>query len=124
MPLFEPFGEPCWWALLSTLEVPVRLLRLTLRPKSVTEERMTSPAETQTKVLLDRAFTEHRAGHFGRARDLLREIDGQADLSGLSLEDAARLADLRARFQPDWFAWFMLAASLLLFVFTIAKTWH
>lgn len=85
---------------------------------------MSSPAVSEPKDLLDRAFAEHRAGHFDKARALLQQIDAQPGAADLAGDDAARLAELRTRFQPDWFAWLMLVACLLLFVFSVATTWH
>ncbi len=83
---------------------------------------MSSQDLTPLEESLHRALSEHRAGHFGRARELVSAIP---DVDATQLpEQAATLANLRARFRPDWFALLMLLGGLLLFVLIVASTWR
>lgn len=85
---------------------------------------MSSQVEPTVSAQLDRVLAEHRAGHFGAARELLRVIPASGKESDLSDEDSQRLRELRARFRPDWFAWLMLVGGLLLFVLIVASSWR
>jgi hypothetical protein len=83
---------------------------------------VSSQDPTLLEEKLNQALAEHRAGHFGRARQLVLTIpDSDA---GQSPEQVAKLSDLRSRFRPDWFALLLLFGGLLLFTLIVASTWH
>ena len=64
---------------------------------------MSSSQPSPLSGQLDRVLAEHRAGHFGKARLLLAELEQNRIWQ--NPEESHRIAELRERFRPDWFAW-------------------
>ncbi|HMY60164.1 MAG TPA: hypothetical protein PK472_18000 [Pseudomonadota bacterium] len=84
---------------------------------------MSSSQPSPLSGQLDRVLAEHRAGHFGKARLLLAELEQNPDLAKTP-EESHRIAELRERFRPDWFAWLLLLGGLLLFAALVATSWR